>query len=155
MLGVDPGLEGAVAALTEAGEIVFLVDTPIGEINGKRDYLLTSMRDILARAVGFTEPRVVIERVHAFPGGQGVVSSFTFGRGLGLWEGLCAGLLLPVWRVAPQSWKSRFGLRGGEKDAARILAQQRWPTADLKRKKDHGRADALFLAQHGLEKWGK
>lgn len=45
-------------------------------------------------------------------------------------------------------WKRRFGLIGQDKDAARLLAIQRFPATafQLQRKKDNGRADALLIA---------
>ena len=158
--GIDPGLEGAVAflnnepgAATWTMPFVAVIDTPVAIVGNKRQYLIQDMVEILrVRRQEYGLGRVVLERVSAMPK-QGVVSMFNFGRGLGLWEGICAGLGLPVWRVAPQSWKAYFGLRGGEKEQARVEAQRRWPTAALSRKKDHGRADALFLALYGIEKW--
>ena len=58
-------------------------------------------------------------------------------------------------RAEPASWKRRFGLTGQDKDAARLLAIQRFPAAalQLQRKKDNGRADALLIglwAEHQL-----
>lgn len=45
-------------------------------------------------------------------------------------------------------WKRRLGLIGQDKDVGRLLAIQRFPSAAhlLRRKKDHGRADALLIA---------
>jgi crossover junction endodeoxyribonuclease RuvC len=43
-----------------------------------------------------------------------------------------------------------MGIPGGaDKDASRLMAQQLFPTlvSELKRKKDHGRADAVLLAE--------
>ena len=57
-------------------------------------------------------------------------------------------------RVRPAIWKRTLGL-GKDKEASRLKAIQLFPTADLRRKKDHGRAEALLLAywrqQHRLE----
>ena len=50
-------------------------------------------------------------------------------------------------RVGPL-WKRTMGLdsqKAGSLDKARLL----FPTADIERKKDHGRAEALLLAEYG------
>lgn len=55
---------------------------------------------------------------------------------------------VPYLRDIPAVWKRRFGLIGQDKDAARLLAIQRFPAAalQLQRKKDNGRADVLLIA---------
>lgn len=54
--------------------------------------------------------------------------------------------------VQPQTWKRFFGLNGAEKDDSRIKAIAMWPgLADqLKRKKDHNRAESLLIGHYGL-----
>ena len=42
-----------------------------------------------------------------------------------------------------------MGLKGKDKEASRLRSQQLWPSADLRKKKDHGRAEALLLAWYG------
>ena len=48
-------------------------------------------------------------------------------------------------------WKRHLRLTGMDKDAARQLVIERFPSAapNMKRKKDVGRADALLLAHWG------
>jgi len=55
---------------------------------------------------------------------------------------------IPLDLVAPATWKRHFHLLGTAKDAARVLALARFPSAgrSLSRKKDSGRADALLIA---------
>jgi len=90
---------------------------------------------------------VVIEEAQAMPG-QGTRSMFQTGLGMGIWLGVLAALQLPYRRVRPQIWKKAFGL-GKDKEASRLKAMQLYPGADLRRKKDHGRAEALLLAFYG------
>ncbi len=58
---------------------------------------------------------------------------------------------VPYLRAEPASWKRWFGLTNQGKDAARLLAIQRFPSAagQLQRKKDNGRADALLIGLYG------
>jgi len=72
---------------------------------------------------------------------------FTCGLGMGVWLGVLAALRLPYTRVRPQIWKRAFGL-SKDKAASILRAQQLYPDADLRRRKDDGRAEALLLAYH-------
>ena len=89
-----------------------------------------------------------IERVNSMPG-QGVASSFTFGKGFGIWLGILASFSVSVDLVHPTRWKKAMldGM-GKEKDAARIRAKELFPSADLSLRKHHGRADALLIAEY-------
>jgi crossover junction endodeoxyribonuclease RuvC len=91
-----------------------------------------------------------LEYVSAQPG-QGVSSMFNFGKSCGVVEGILGALQIPMILVTSQTWKKRAGLQGKPKDAARTLAQQLYPGADLSRKKDIGRADSILIARFGLK----
>jgi hypothetical protein len=41
---------------------------------------------------------------------------------------------------------------GKDKEQARLRAQQLFPAADLRRKKDHGRAEAILLGRYGWQR---
>lgn len=157
-LGIDPGLDGALAAITVFGppinsHFVDIFDTPtvsVARTGGKykREYDIAAMQKRLVEIGG---TYAVIEKVHAMPG-QGVTSMFSMGYGCGLWEGLLAGLGIPYTRVAPQTWqKTMLRDEGKGKDASRLQAQRLFPArAELfARKKDDGRADAVMLAEYG------
>jgi crossover junction endodeoxyribonuclease RuvC len=81
--------------------------------------------------------------------GQGTRSMFTVGLGYGLWLGVLGALRIPYTAVRPAVWKRSIG-PSKDKEASRLRAQQLYPGADLRRKKDHGRAEALLLASYGL-----
>ena len=72
----------------------------------------------------------------------------TIGLGMGVWLGMLATLGLAHPRVRPGVWKQVLGL-GKDKAAARLKARQLSPGADLRRKQDHGRVEALLLAYWG------
>jgi len=151
--GIDPGLGGAVSFINEEGGICAVVDTPtvVVEINKKkrRDYVIPEMARLF---MGHrNELCVTLEKVGAMPG-QGVTSMFSFGRGLGLWEGILNALLIPYTMVRPVTWKkAMLGDMGKAKSMARLRAMQLFPSAtgQLSRKKDDGRAEALLLAEYG------
>ena len=79
---------------------------------------------------------------------QGTRSMSTVGVGFGLWLGVLAALTLPHTRVRPAIWKRTLGL-GTDKEQARLRAMQLSPSADLRLKKHHGRAEVLLLAYYG------
>ncbi len=143
ILGVDPGLTGAIAALDEGGGFVRVFDMPVasGVVATRLLCLQLAQLDVGA---------AYVEKVASMPG-QGVSSMFRFGRALGAVEGVLGALAIPVRWASPGVWKRAHGLIGKDKDASRLLALERWPEAAdrLKRKKDHGRAEALLMADFG------
>ena len=84
---------------------------------------------------------------------QGVSSTFKLAQHYGELRGVLAALGIPFIDVRPVDWKRHYRLTRKDKDASRALAQERWPSAPLGRKKDHGRAEAMLLAQYGLDLW--
>jgi hypothetical protein len=97
------------------------------------------------------EALVVLENIHSMPK-QGVASSFSFGKGFGMWLGIIAAFKLPMELVSPQRWKKEILVDMGQgKDASRFKAIALFPSIaeQLSRKKDDGRAEALLLAEYG------
>jgi len=147
--GIDPGLTGAVAIIN-GGNVIFH-DTPTIKMkNGKKtktEFLPAEMADLFIRE---NVEHVYIEQVSARPG-QGVTSMFSFGKGYGIWIGILAALKIPYTFITPQAWKKHMMQGMKDKDAARIRAQQLYPstTQELSREKDIGRADALLIAECG------
>lgn len=155
--GVDPGMTGAIVTLLD-GEPGPMIDMPVMD-GGKG-------REVDARAVAMFVRRIraehpgahyvaSIERVRAMPNKQGsevrkmgAQSSFNFGDGFGQLKSVFRVLGIPLVLVEAASWKRANGLQGQGKDAARELALVRFPSAaaELRRKKDGGRADALWIA---------
>lgn len=146
ILGIDPGLSGALALIDKNGIITEIWDMPTSAATYGKGNIINGK--LLANIMGKAKPkRVCIEQVSAMPG-QGVTSMFKFGVGFGLLQGCAAAFSLPVDYVRPQEWKKPFGLIKKGKDAARTLAISKYPhiAEDLSRKKDIGRADAVLIA---------
>jgi|DEB0MinimDraft_3_1074331.scaffolds.fasta_scaffold01952_12 crossover junction endodeoxyribonuclease RuvC len=152
VVGVDPGLTGAVSILWVDSGRVEVVDMPVmPRPSGKGNMVnYADMRDIEDLFVAGYKSAVFIEDVHAMPG-QGVTSVFSFGRSLGVIEGVFAQHEIEY--VRPQKWKKHFGLLNKNKDDARLLAIELYPQLEskLKRKKDIGRADALLIMRYGQD----
>lgn len=152
ILGVDPGLHGAIALLyPDDGIEVFDMPITTRVVNGKTKNRIDAYQ--LGDWVAQNAPRIqlaVVEAVGAMPG-QGVTSSFGFGFTAGVIQGVLAACDVAIHEVHPQKWKRHYGLLGQPKDASRAAASQRMPGAAhlWPRKKDDGRAEAALLALYG------
>ena len=148
--GIDPGLTGAVVILDPKTNTIDIIDMPTVEVirNGKKKQELAPAL-LAAQLAGRNVKKAFLERVGAMPG-QGVSSVFSFGRSVGIVEGVLAAYDMPVTIVPPVTWQKAVGLRGG-KDGARERAMQLFPAAaeQFKRKRDDGRADAALIAWYG------
>ena len=148
-LGIDPGISGAIAVLDENEDIVQIFDMPTLEVvSGKSKKQRVNPQSIVSELRLFKDQRIeaLIEQVNAMPN-QGVTSMFSFGRSLGILEGVLAGLDIPYSLVTPSVWKKRMQVNSS-KDGARELAMRTWSSKSelFKRKKDDGRAEAALMA---------
>ena len=147
MIGVDPGLSGAIVLL-ENNEPIEWEMMPVMKVGHQTRVNGAAVFDFIAASCAV---HVFIEQVHAMPK-QGVSSMFTFGHAAGVVEGVVAALSLPYTLVTPQHWKKQAGLIGTDKDAARSRAIQLWPKWKEIHKKIKGQAyaDAALIARYGL-----
>ena len=149
-IGIDPGLSGAIAIISDDSLKVFDMPTMTVDRNGKakRKVSANELADLLRSCAG-NDCHVYVERVSAMAG-QGVTSVFSFGRSFGMIEGILAALKMPVTFVAPATWVKGVG-RGPGKDASRARAMELFPMQQefFKRVKDDGRADAALIAHWG------
>lgn len=144
ILGVDPGLSGALAFYFPARpELISAEDMPTV---GKVVDAATLARRIAAMAPALA----VVELVSARPG-QGVTSMFNFGHAAGTVRGVLAALHVPTRLVTPGVWKRHWRL-DADKERARALALLMWPASShFSRKVDQGRAEAALVARYGAE----
>ena len=149
-IGIDPGAAGAIAVLDSKGALHAVFDMPADAVKvGKTSRNRVSAAGVAAILGQFIGASAIIEAVNAMPG-QGVSSSFAFGRALGIVEAACAAQEISVTLATPQQWKKATGCPTG-KDGARARACQVFP-ADaerFRRVKDDGRAEAALIAWHG------
>ena len=145
-IGIDPGISGAIAVLSDTNELIATYDMPLlPKSKSKNQVNAAALAKIIS---GHLPATAYLEAVSAMPG-QGVTSMFSFGTSYGICQGVLAALNVPMVLVRPQAWKARAGLKGSEKDMARTLAQRLYLQADLSRKKDIGRADSILIARYG------
>jgi len=147
--GIDPGLDGALAIIAPGQVTVYPTPTftVMGGNRNRREYDLSVMVYTLRHQLT-VDSMTCLEAVHSMPK-QGVASSFSFGRGLGLWEGLLTGLGLPYQKVTPQRWQGL--LLAGQpkgKGSSIVVAKGLFPSVRMDRVKDHGLADALLLSEY-------
>ena len=155
IVGIDPGLSGALVALHPDGTFAWCHDIPVITAGTKRE-----IDEIeLARLVDAAGPIdvAVLEKVGVRPG-EGTVGAFTFGRGYGLLRGILRAHFVRIIDVTPATWKKGVGIKtGAGKDASRALAKERFQqhAGLFARVNDDGRAEGALIALWGWEKEGR
>lgn len=153
-LGIDPGLQGAIAFIGPSG-LVDVKKIPVIKLDKKNTYDIQGLYRIIKEYT--TQPsnfEVIVEKSHAMPG-QGVTSMFTTGYGFGLILGILTALKLSYQVVHASKWKKEMleGMPKG-KEASTIIVSRMFPEfyASNPRKKDHNIADAILIAEWGRRK---
>lgn len=153
IIGIDPGVGGAVAAMYGHGALIRVDDTPalwatVGR-SKRRVYDITAMCTLISRHAGDgVLINVFLEQQQAMPK-QGVTSMFSTGYGYGLWAGILAGLGVPHTVVAPRRWQTvMLAGPGSPKVRSLVTAARLFPRCVIPKSR-HGRADALLIAEYG------
>ena len=142
-IAVDPGaISGAYAAIDHNNKLIGCGDIP--SVDG-RISAIELYRIIKGCVLSGDTAFIAVESVHTMPK-QGVASQGKFMRAAGAIEATAELTRYPFVLVTPQRWKKHHGLIGLPKAASLDLARAWFPTASLKRQKDHNRADALLMA---------
>jgi hypothetical protein len=150
-IGVDPGaVSGAYAVLDATGSLLAVDDLPT-IADGKTRWIdAPAMLSRLIEIKSGREMRAIVERQSARPG-QGLSSTFVSATAYG---SLLATLQLAGCAIefcTAASWKAAVGL-SADKQVSLDRARLRFPQASLDRKKDHGRAEAILLAEYSLKR---
>ena len=150
IIGIDPGLSGAIAVLDDL-KVFDMFDMPVMSEGKKNKNQLNSAQlvNIIKKHTVSGSTFVIVEQVSAMPG-QGVTSMFNFGQTFGSIKGICAALNLPIFYVRPAKWKKHFELINSSKDASRTKVIEMYPSISdrLSRKKDVNKADAILIARY-------
>lgn len=156
VLGIDPGLSGALAQWD--GETLTTFEIPSIKSTGRgREVDWAALNEGWDRHFFYAD-HVFLERVGVRPG-EGVSSAFKFGLVFGGLRGMLAAKLLPVTLVTPTSWKKAYSLQAA-KEAAVIRASElfprnagefRGPRGGIK----DGVAEAALIARYGYDKLTK
>ena len=150
IIGIDPGLSGAIAILKD-NKICNLFDMPVMPEGKKNKRQLNSaqlVKILNENIIKNEEIVIIVEQVNAMPG-QGVTSMFNFGQTFGAIKGICAALGLPIFFVRPAKWKKYFELINSSKDSSRTKAIEMYPSFSdqLSKKKDVNKSDAILIAR--------
>jgi crossover junction endodeoxyribonuclease RuvC len=146
--GIDPGLSGAIAFVSEEGIPVAMCDIPVLAIGKGRVLNGHEIKEILLRQKPCF---VAIEKAQPMPK-QGVVSTGNYMKSYGILIGMLVGLDIPYSEVPPQRWKKvMMPDMPKEKQSSVVRAFQMFPAISFPRKKDHNKADALLIAVYGLK----
>lgn len=143
--GVDPGMTGGLCLMSRTGQILGLCPTPRrgdGTIAAERlEPILPWPRDedCYYGEVSYRPVLVCVEHVWAMRG-EGVTSSFTFGKATGTVVGALEAILGErVLQVAAVTWqRALLGPNEDSKRAARDYVAARFPGVNLLVSKDTG-----------------
>jgi hypothetical protein len=178
VLGVDPGLSGALFLAVSPGEGVIspadcrVLDMPVVDVEGMKNYVSGALlRDWLLNEA--KAEHAFIERVNAMPvlftrkkGADGeeqterrpmpATSAFQQGDGYGSVRTAIEVCGVPWELVSSPDWKRIHRLKGSDKEASRRRAIELLPglASLFARKKDQGRAEAALIALAGLKLLG-
>jgi crossover junction endodeoxyribonuclease RuvC len=154
IVGIDPGLDGALAFLPTDGSLPWVIDMPTVTVSGSKRNQRHCEPAQIAHEIKSAQLdyrlTAAVETQHAMPG-QGVSSCYTIGEGYGAIVGVLSALGVAYAKVAPAKWKRDMGLPvHADKDDSRAMALRLWPqmAGRLTRERDHGRAEALLIAEH-------
>lgn len=141
VIGVDPGKKGGIAFISgNYASIHRMPDSP-HQIITLLDYL--RLEDTM----------LVVELSQPMPG-QGVVSSFTYGRHFGGFEWYAYLRGMRYVEVRPAKWKKEMGLNSDKINSIK-LCQRLYPNLSLIptgcRKPHDGMAEALLIAEWALK----
>lgn len=148
-LGIDPGLNGALAFFDPFANTLEIIDMPKHSIkvNTKNKNLIDmhQLANIIDVRAADTK-MAVIELVGAMPG-QGVTSMFGFGFTVGATQMAVIAHCISLSIVSPRTWKKAMGITadkdGARRQASRLLPKHAhlWPLI-----KHDGRAEAALMA---------
>lgn len=159
ILGLDPGLSGAMALISfEGGEVDFYAFKKLGKELDLRDAIDWLICKKVEYANNFTPIKhAFIEQVSSMPK-QGVASTFKFGLTYGMQRGLVEYFNIPYTLVPPRVWtKDMFsGVSGGKevkaKEKSKIAFSRLFPEFDFlgaNKSEETGIVDAMLIAEYG------
>lgn len=156
VLGIDPGVNGAIAFLTDDGDLETLDIPTQSAARGKSTRKRTEINAVeLARIIDAAAPdHAIVEAVGARPH-DGSVQAFAFGKSFGIILGILAANFLPITLVTPQVWRKALGVAKGEtagdkrpsmRRATELFPEQAFNWAA---KCNADRAEAALIAEYG------
>ena len=138
-IGIDPGKKGGYAIIDDVHHTV-------------EAYPWDDM-EFVRKMVEYSEcgmsVMVCVEKVNSMPG-QGLVSTFSFGKAAGFIEGVLTACGLSYQLVSPRVWKKSYGLDSSKQKSIDVC-QRLFPDVNLlaterSRVPSDGKAESLLLA---------
>lgn len=151
IMGVDPGVNGALAVIDTANWTIAVCDMPLeAGVKGKQKVSSTGLIDAVRAA---EIDHAFLEEVTASPQ-MGVTSAFSFGDGYGCTRTAISAAGALLWTVRPQVWKAKTNTPKDKKQAT-TRAAQLFPAARAsfygpRGGAFDGRAEACLLAFFGI-----
>lgn len=162
--GVDPGINGGISFFNSDTHELIALACPIittvkikNKINNKflptkiktknKEYDISKISELFI----IHKPDICfIESIHSMPG-QGVHSTFFFGKGYGILLGIIGALQIKRIDVTPQKWKKHFSLINKDKSQSILKASEYFPkyVNCWKLKKHDGIAESALIAYYG------
>ena len=148
-IGIDPGQSGGISwierTVEDGRQVNFIYSEKMPATEHDVDILFKKLK---SRGMNM---KCIIEAVHSMPG-QGVASSFKFGRNYGFLRGLLVANRIPFDQVSPQKWQKTLGLQKKSREETKTQhknnikgkAQQLYPQLKV----TLAVADAIMLATY-------
>ena len=149
IIGIDPGGSGGIAMLDKLGRIVLVEKMPPTD-KDIADCFITCKQKLSKEDSVFA----YLENVHSMPG-QGVSSTFKFGKNYGALRMALIILEIPFEEPTPVKWQKPLGLvvpsakklaKTQKKNLNKAKAQELFPKV---KKITHAIADAVLIAEYG------
>jgi len=159
MIGIDPGITGAIAYDNGVIDIPVQPNGINRKVKTRVDHvallkLMNSLYSLGERHVILEDQvyRPVVNPKTKKPVPGGGSSGFSLGDTFGVLRATCHAAGFKVSVVTPTTWKKYMGLTKA-KDASLAMARNVKPDCldALKRKKDHNRAEAILLRYYGVD----
>ena len=159
-IGIDPGLQGAIATIRESGYIDAIILPTF--FNGKKTVLDNSTLASRFSLFNTTDIKwyAVLEQQQAMPK-QGVTSMFSIGYGFGVLKQCLVDFSISHEVVRAQAWQKEFGIsgrKGNTKTQALQICQDLFPDVNLlatekSRKPHEGIVDAVLIAEFARRRY--
>lgn len=173
LIGIDPGTTGAIAFKCRKDYCV--IDIPRTETKRKKSrktswkerkktgkksktVMATDREPDLERIIALfklfkhmkARVHVILEKIPPTIGKRGrKYAEIMLNRAYAMWPlFITSKRFREFHQVKPSVWKESFDLLGADKDVSRVKAVAMYPLADIARKKDHDRGEALLMIEY-------
>lgn len=167
-VGIDPGIEGAIAVIGGKTDKVFKMPTRKEIVSGKNRNRVNLVKlavlwDMEVMIYDRADVFAVIEKLspiahigkpkgdkkNASAGFGVATTNFRLGESVGQLHALLSMTEIAHDEIPWRTWAPAFGIPKKDKEMSLHKARQLFPAVKLPNKSDHGKAEALLLAEFG------